>query len=313
VFAEVLGCIGVQRGAVKRLRARTPLWLVDHPTGRLVLRRDSVLRPTDASAVGSRVEWLHDLLRRLEQVGFPSPRPAPVFAERSCASIGGSVWEAVTYLPGRVVGWSRRPSLQELGAFLARFHDAVIGIDVPTQRPLSLPVEGLAGAAATVTGLVHPDARRLLVEPAAEVERGLDAIGHREAPRSAIHGDFTAHNVVAAGAPLAPVGVIDFANAYVEVTLADISFGLWRSGRPSQRADTFDPGRCTSFVRGYSSVRPLRTDHAAAIVVYLQARGVQIIVKQARRGVTDLGPVAKLRWLTENGGDLQRRVEHVLS
>jgi Ser/Thr protein kinase RdoA (MazF antagonist) len=163
-----------------------------------------------------------------------------------------------------------------------------------------------------VVEVLAPGDRGEFAQVVTDLERGLDAIDHRAAPQCVIHGDFTAHNVLAGGDPLVPAGVIDFGNAYVEATLADISFGLWRSGRTSQRASTFDMKRIASFVSGYSSVHPLRPSHAAAIVVYLRGRGVQIIVKQVRRGVVDSGPLAKLRWLTENGGELQRAIEGAL-
>lgn len=115
-----------------------------------------------------------------------------------------------------------------------------------------------------------------------------------------IHGDFTNHNVLSAGSPSKPCGVIDFGNAYIEVPLFDIGCALWRSGRPSQDVHEFDPDRIAAYVDGYSSVRPLSSDDRAAVLVYLRARGVQIIAKQAARGVTDGGPRRKLEWLASH-------------
>lgn len=68
---------------------------------------------------------------------------------------------------------------------------------------------------------------------------------------------------------MAPCGVIDFANAYVEVPLADIGFALWRSGRPAQDVHEFDPARIAAYIDGDSSVRPLSADDRAAVIVYL--------------------------------------------
>jgi Ser/Thr protein kinase RdoA (MazF antagonist) len=314
VFAEVLSCVGVGRADVQRLRGRSQLWLVDHPSGKVVLRHhDPAHRPADAPTSRRDIEWLHDRLRHVADSGFPAPRPAPIFEGRSCETIAGSLWESVTYLPGRAVGWSRRPTLRALGAFLAEFHNAVAGIGPSAQRPLCRPVDGLVAAAANIADVGSREATRFFAGVAADLEPALEAIAHRDARRITIHGDFTAHNVVAASAPtVAPVGVIDFANAYNEAALADISFGLWRTGRTSQRAETFAAARFVAFVTGYRDVRPLNPEDAAAIVVYLRARGVQIIIKHTRPGTTETSVLARLRWLEGNGRDLQHRIELAL-
>ena len=41
------------------------------------------------------------------------------------------------------------------------------------------------------------------------------------------------------------------------------------------------------------------------MVGYLRSRGVQIIAKQAARGVTDEGPRRKLDWLDQHQGELE--------
>jgi Ser/Thr protein kinase RdoA (MazF antagonist) len=130
---------------------------------------------------------------------------------------------------------------------------------------------------------------------------GLVSVDHEHAGRSVIHGDLTNHNVVVAGSPVGPVAAIDFANAYVEATLADVAFALWRSGRPFQAADTFEVRRVADYVAGYHERRPLSERDATAIVVYLRARGIQIMVKQARRHPErpiDNGPLKKLTELS---------------
>ena len=53
-------------------------------------------------------------------------------------------------------------------------------------------------------------------------------------------------------------------NAYVEVPLFDLGCaGLWRTGRPTQEAQEFDPQRIARYVEGYSSVRPLSDNERA--------------------------------------------------
>jgi Ser/Thr protein kinase RdoA (MazF antagonist) len=113
-----------------------------------------------------------------------------------------------------------------------------------------------------------------------------------------IHGDFTTHNVVATGKPPMATGVIDFALAYVETPLADIGFGLWRSGRPYQRARDLDLRKVRDFVGGYCRRRPLAPEAAQAVAVYLRGRGIQQAVKgHLRRRPLGRRLVERVRWL----------------
>src|SRR4051794_4422993 len=52
------------------------------------------------------------------------------------------------------------------------------------------------------------------------------------------------------------------------------------------------------------AVRSLSDDDRAAVGVYLRARGVQIVAKQAARGVVDTGPERRLEWLTRHEREL---------
>jgi Ser/Thr protein kinase RdoA (MazF antagonist) len=223
-----------------------------------------VVRRHDNAALTT-IEWIHRFLRQLE---FDAPKPMPYFDGASVAMVDGVVWSALSYVEGVVVGWSPEPSMFDLGAYLATFHAAAARVAMDAQQAPAHPVEMPPG----------------VVAPAPHV----------------IHGDFTNHNVLAQGAPSRPCGVIDFGNAYIEVPLFDLGAALWRSGRPEQDADEFDLQRIVDYVDGYASARPLSRDDRAAVVFYLRARGLQIIAKQAARGVTDDGPRRKLDWLARH-------------
>jgi Ser/Thr protein kinase RdoA (MazF antagonist) len=222
---------------------------------------DGVVVRRHAAAERETVEWIHRFLDRLV---FNAPKPVAYFDGASVAVMDGAVWSALSFVDGETVGWSPEPSMFELGAFLATFHTAAMAVEMDTQQSPVFPV---------------------------------GPVDHVDRPRGVIHGDFTNHNVLAAGSPRTPCGVIDFMNAYIEVPLFDIGCALWRSGRPSQLADTFDPERILAYVDGYSSVHALSDDDRAAVVAYLRARGLQIIAKQAARGVVEDGPRRKLAWL----------------
>src|SRR5439155_24865781 len=112
------------------------------------------------------------------------------FDGASVARIDDVVWSAVTYLEGEIVGWGASPSMFDVGAYLARFHDAAAKVEMPVQQFPAFPVDQLPG-----------------------LDGALEAINHATRPRQVIHGDFTSHNVLAAHG--CPCGVIDFANACV--------------------------------------------------------------------------------------------------
>lgn len=147
----------------------------------------------------------------------------------------------------------------------------------------------------------HRDLMPLHVRQLAQrLARDLDQTGHLARDCVVIHGDFTNHNVIADGTPPRATGVIDFAGAHVERPLADIGYGLWRSGRPRQEADHLDLDRIARFLRGYATVVPVSADEARSIPVYIRGRGLQMIAKRVRAGRAEAGMLAEVQWLSAN-------------
>ena len=284
-------------------------WLVSWQGTRGVLRQLAVPAATGAAnerAADERAAdaaWLHAFLSRLADLGFPSPRPLPCFEGRSWVISGGLFWEAVSYLPGRAVGCAAAPSMEQVGALLARYHEAAHLIEMTGQRPGALPVAEvppvLLSGKLEAAGL-SPDLTGLIRSLASRLARDLDATGHQARERLVIHGDFTNHNVIAGGTPPRPTGVIDFAVAHIETPLADIGYGLWRSGRPRQHADHLDPRRISQFLRGYVSAIPVPADDARVIPVYMLGRGLQMLAKRVRAGRPETGMLARVQWLGMN-------------
>jgi Ser/Thr protein kinase RdoA (MazF antagonist) len=120
--------------------------------------------------------------------------------------------------------------------------------------------------------------------------------------RFVIHGDFTNDNVIADGTPARPAGVIDFALAHADSPLADIGYGLWRSGGPHEEADHLDLLRVRRFLRGYASTAPVSADEARVISVYLRGRGLQMIAKRVRAGRAGTRMLAEVQWLSAHDG-----------
>ncbi|HEX2382981.1 MAG TPA: phosphotransferase [Acidimicrobiales bacterium] len=286
------------------------VWRLDNAAAQpVVLRRRHVAIRIAPAAFAAHVAWVHDFLTLLRSDRVATPQPVPLLHGSSVAVAADAVWEIVSYVAGQPVGWSRQPAMVTLGAFLGDFHHASTQVAIAGRVGNTVEVAALADASTWIDLDVGGSAGEIIHHAIDDVRAGLDRIDHLAAERSVIHGDFTNHNVLAVGAPAVPTGVIDFSNAYSDATLADVGFALWRSGRPSQRALCFDPRRIAAYVSGYHSVRPLQDEDAETVIVYLQARGLQIAAKQTSRGETVDEPlIARLAWLHDNLDDLTSSV-----
>jgi len=240
-------------------------WLVGWQKMRGVLRRLPV-PVASAADLAEDVTWLHGFMTRLAGAGFPSPRPLPCFDGMSWIMAGGWLWEIVSFIPGHAVGWAAVPPMEEIGALLGRYHMAVRQIPVSSQRPAALPLAEVPPVLLShQLDAILPERAAPIRQLAAQLARDLDDTGHLARERVVIHGDFTKDNVIARGMPPAASGVIDFAGAHVETPLADIGYGLWRSGRPYERAGHLELSRVRRFLRGYASVVRVSHDEASII------------------------------------------------
>jgi Ser/Thr protein kinase RdoA (MazF antagonist) len=55
------------------------------------------------------------------------------------------LWEIVSFLPGHAVGCASEPSMEEIGALLARYHATARHVEVAGQRPGALPLADVPG------------------------------------------------------------------------------------------------------------------------------------------------------------------------
>jgi Ser/Thr protein kinase RdoA (MazF antagonist) len=304
VLARILTDAGLQLlpGEVRPREGRA--WLVGWQGTCGVLRQLPV--PVVSGTVLTQdVAWLHGFLTRLAGLGFPSPRPLRCFDGKSWTMADGLLWEIVSFLPGHTIGWSAVPPMEEVGALLGRYHATVRQIEVTSQRPDSLPLADVPTVLLSRRLDVVPLEERVVIRQlAAQLARDLDGTGQLRRDRVVIHGDFTNDNVIADGTPPRAAGVIDFANAHVETPLADVGYGLWRSGRPHERADDLDFSRARRFLHGYASIVPLSADQASVIPVYLRGRGLQMIAKRVRAGRNETGMLAQVQWLSANASSV---------
>jgi Ser/Thr protein kinase RdoA (MazF antagonist) len=279
-------------------------WLVDWQGTRGVLRQQaSPAHGADVARLTADMTWLHAFLARLAGTGFPSPRPLPCFEGRSWTLAADMLWEITSFLPGHAAGWEAEPSMEEIGTLLARYHATVRRIEVASQRPGALPladVPSILLSPQIEAVCLDPDQTATIRGQAAQLARDLDEVAHLTGERLVIHGDFTTDNVIANGTPPRATGVIDFALAHAETPLADIGYGLWRSGRPHQDADHLDLRKVFRFLRGYAATIPVSADQAHLIAVYLRGRGLQKIAKRVRAGRAETGMLAEVQWLSAN-------------
>jgi Ser/Thr protein kinase RdoA (MazF antagonist) len=278
-------------------------WLVDWRGTRAVLRHAPTPALGTTAASIAEVAWVHAFLARLAELGFCSPRPLPCWAGRSWTITGDLLWEIVSYLPGQAVGWAAQPPMEEIGALLARYHTVVRRMPTPAQRPGALPLADVSPILLSPqldAAHVGADRAAAIRHQAERLAHDLDQAGHLTSERVVIHGDFTNDNIIADGTPPQACGVIDFALAHAETPLADIGYGLWRSGRPHEYADRLDLARIARFLRGYATVVPVSADEARVIPVYIRGRGLQMIAKRIRAGRAETGMLAQVQWLTAN-------------
>jgi Ser/Thr protein kinase RdoA (MazF antagonist) len=287
----VLELLGWPRVRLEPLDPRGQPWLLLTDDGRAVLRR--------STATLDHVAWLHRFLARLAPSGFPAPGPLPLLDGASLAVVAGATWEALSFLPGRALGWDPTVPVASAGALLARFHQLALALSPADQRPQALPLERC---------------RPACEEPFADrFQQELAAIGHATATRCVVHGDATAANMLVDEHAPAVSALIDFALAHLGTPESDISFALWVTGRPERSAVSLDADRVRAFVAGYHRVRPLTDWAVQAIPLYLVGRGLQLLVRLERAGMRDdeLQQLqrSRLHWIDEH----RRRLEEIVA
>jgi Ser/Thr protein kinase RdoA (MazF antagonist) len=197
--------------------------------GRVVRIGDTIRRPG-----GPWSSTVHALLVHLRGKGFPAPEPLGLDAAGR---------EILSFLPGRASNWPwpnvllETTGARKVGAFLARYHDAVADFRPPT------PVW----------------------RHGAQALRGGDIV---------LHGDFAPHNLVWSGAE--PSGLIDFELARPGRPLEDAGFCVVRTACFRDDAKTVLMGfaeppdrraRLAAFAEGYGAAAATLLAEARASIV----------------------------------------------
>ena len=288
--------------AVAEMRQPAPRrpWIIRYGARTAVLRATPLdaIRPLGFSqelALAS-VHWLHDVLRDLAAIGFLSPEPVDELDGRSIAIVDGVLWELLSFVPGRPMGWSD-DEMREAGAELGRLHRAFEALPAREQRPGALTIDAC-----------HPS-DPVAIDVRAGLERELADIGHGSAPGTIVHGDATQANVVIDGGRYA---LVDYTIAFQEAPLFDVASALWRNGRVDANSVNYDPARAAIFVSGYHEVHRLTPADARAVVVYMKARGLQLQQRLELRHGSDPTVIARLESVRRQQGELVEAIGRAL-
>ncbi len=279
------------------LDSRGQPWLLEADDWRAVLRQLPPRRYPPAESL-SHLEWLHRFLDRLAPPEVATPRPLRELGDASIAVSDGALWELLSYVPGRPLGYDPRVSLESAGGLLASFHLASREVPTPEQRPGALPLEDCWPAS--------PGAL------ASEFQRDLTDLDQGSVDWCVLHADCTAANMLVSGDPPTTTGMIDFTLAQLGPPEADISFALWVTGRTAQPQQRLDFARVRAFVSGYHRVRPLTAWATRAIPVYLVGRGMQLLTRIERAGASDAVQLERVRWLHAHRAELQDIISGVV-
>ena len=250
-IGPVVSCKGIAEGV------ENSNYLVHTAAGRYILTLyEKRVAPSD-------LPFFLGLMEHLAKHGFPCPVPIRARDGDSLRMLCGRPAALISFLEGM---WPRRIQpwhCTEVGAALARMHEAGAGFAMV--RPNALSVEGwrrFFEACRADADSVLPD----LAEIETELER-LEAEWPRDLPSGVIHADMFPDNVFFLSERLS--GVIDFYFACTDFTAYDLAICL--NAWCFEPDGAFNTTKARLLLSGYRRVRPLLAAETAALP--LLARG----------------------------------------
>jgi hypothetical protein len=136
----ILASIERRNLSAQPLDSRGQPWLLEAADWRAVLRYLPPRRYPPAECM-HHMKCLHRFLDRLAPLQVATPRPLRELGGASIAVADGALWELLSYVPGRALGFDPRVPLESAGGLLASFHLASRQVPTPEQRPGALPLE----------------------------------------------------------------------------------------------------------------------------------------------------------------------------
>ena len=208
------------------------------------------------------------LMAHLARHGIPCPAPIADLNDRYLSSLNGKPAALVTRLQGASIAHPGAAECAELGALLARMHQAARSYGAYLENPRGAKWWRVAA------GEVRPflDAPRAAL---LEAELLFQA-QHRfpDLPRAAVHADLFRDNALFTGARLS--GVIDFYFAGVDCFVYDLAVCAndWCLADPD-RDRRLDERKTRALLDAYEAVRPLQKAERDAWPVMLRAAALR--------------------------------------
>ena len=250
-IGPVVSCKGIAEGV------ENSNYLVHTHGGRYILTLyEKRVAPSD-------LPFFLGLMEHLAEHGFPCPVPIRARDGNSLRTLCGRPAALISFLEGM---WPRRIQpwhCTEVGAALARMHEAGAGFAMV--RPNDLSIQGwrpLLEACRADAHSVLPD----LGEVETELEQ-LEAQWPQDLPIGVIHADMFPDNVFFLGERLS--GVIDFYFACTDFTAYDLAICL--NAWCFEPDGAFNATKARLLLSGYRRVRPLLASETTALP--LLARG----------------------------------------
>ena len=251
-IGPVVSCKGIAEGV------ENSNYLVHTRGGRYILTLyEKRVAPSD-------LPFFLGLMEHLADQGFPSPVPIRARDGNSLRLLCGRPAALISFLEGM---WPRRIQpwhCTEVGAALAKMHEA--GRSFAMVRPNALSVRDWR----TLFEACRADANSVLPNLAAEIEAELEHLEKewpKDLPSGVIHADMFPDNVFFLGERLS--GVIDFYFACTDFTAYDLAICL--NAWCFEADGAFNATKARLLLSGYRRVRALLATETAALP--LLARG----------------------------------------
>ncbi len=272
---DVLARYGVT-GEVHDIRTGTvnTHWRVEAGDRKYALRRYTNQR------TGAAIDYEHDVLRHLQNLGWPVAVPIPARDGSATVTMAGDTYALFPFLSGRKKTRGGPYYLRATGAILARLHRDLATFPDPRPR------DGVARLTDLDAWVPAPDGRRfdaVLADYAGEQPRlageiarwrntnvdELDRLGYHNLPVTLVHGDFHTHNIFFQRRTL--TGLLDLDFIRPDTRLADLALTIAVDCiAPSDRM-RLDPGNVATLVRAYHAEAPLSDQELQCIVPAVRA------------------------------------------
>lgn len=240
------------------------------------------------------------LMSHLSSNGFPCPLPVADQEGRVIKTLEGRPAAIVTFLNGYDLQAIKTDHCWQLGAAMARMHEA--GKDFPQTRQNDLSISGwheLRGKCAGQLEAHFPGLEKLIDEELAT----LSTLWPDALPQGAIHADLFPDNVFFLDEEFA--GVIDFYFACTDALAYDLAVAA--NAWCFNEGHVFSPALYEALLQGYERVRPLESEEKQALPLLCRGAALRFLLTRAHDWVF---PQEGALVVAKNPLDYEKRLKH---